>query len=111
MEQIAQGFENKTSFPNCMGALVGKHIRILCPDQSGCLFFNYQNYNAIDRLVLVQTNYKFIYVDIGAYCNECDHYFSELKYIRLIKKKTMILTSAKTVTWLSKTNSCCLRGR
>lgn len=67
MEQIAQECEKKTNFPNCIGALDGKHIRILSPDHSGSLFFNY---NSIVLLALVDTNYKFIHVDIGAYGKE-----------------------------------------
>lgn len=72
MAQIAEGFERKTNFPNCVGALDGKHIRILNPNNSGSLFFNYKNYNSVVLLALVDTNYKFIYVDIGAYGKECD---------------------------------------
>lgn len=33
MEQIAQEYEKKTNFPNCIGALDGKHIRILSGSQ------------------------------------------------------------------------------
>ncbi|KAJ8971718.1 hypothetical protein NQ314_000574 [Rhamnusium bicolor] len=37
MEQIAQDFDKKANFSNCMGALNGKHIRIVCSDHGGSL--------------------------------------------------------------------------
>ena len=37
---IAHGFQNKANFPNCVGALDGKHIRITKPQQSGSMYYN-----------------------------------------------------------------------
>lgn len=55
-----------------MGALDGKHIRICSPTHSGSLFFNYKSYNFIILLALVDSKYRFVYVDIGSYGKECD---------------------------------------
>ncbi|KAI8441108.1 hypothetical protein MSG28_009370, partial [Choristoneura fumiferana] len=66
MKQIAKDFDIKTNFPNCMGALDGKHIRICCPAHSGSLFYNYKGYNSIVLLALVDSKYRFVYVDIGS---------------------------------------------
>lgn len=41
-EDIASGFERKANFPHCLGAVDGKHIRILKPAKSGSMFFNYK---------------------------------------------------------------------
>jgi hypothetical protein len=38
---IANDFYRKTQFPNCIGAVDGKHIRIKMPTESGSLLFNY----------------------------------------------------------------------
>lgn len=72
LKQVAEAFDRNSNFPNCIGALDGKHIRILSPDHSGSLFFNYKGYNSIILLALVDSKYRFMYVDIGAYGKECD---------------------------------------
>ncbi|XP_008182845.1 uncharacterized protein LOC103309362 [Acyrthosiphon pisum] len=33
--KIAAGFENVANFPNCIGSIDGKHVRIICPEHSG----------------------------------------------------------------------------
>lgn len=72
IEEISADFDIHTNFPNCMGALDGKHIRICSPAHGGSLFYNYKNFNSIVLLGLTDSKYRFIYVDIGAYGKECD---------------------------------------
>ncbi|XP_039763959.1 protein ALP1-like [Pararge aegeria] len=71
LEDVAIEFDKKANFPNCIGAL-GKHVRITCPAHSGSLFYNYKGYNSIVLLALVDSRYRFIFVDIGAYGKESD---------------------------------------
>ncbi|XP_073402585.1 alpha-2-macroglobulin-like protein 1 isoform X2 [Dendrobates tinctorius] len=65
--RISRDFEEDCQFPNCIGALDGKHIRVRKPPNSGSQFFNYKQYFSVVLLALVDPQYKFLIVDIGAY--------------------------------------------
>ena len=69
---IANGFEIKANFPHCLGAVDGKHIRVVKPDQSGSMYFNYKDYFSFVLLAVVDAEYRFIFVSIGSYGKECD---------------------------------------
>ncbi|XP_018358394.1 PREDICTED: uncharacterized protein LOC108758103 [Trachymyrmex cornetzi] len=63
--EVAEDFFEKWQFPNCVGALDGKHIRIEAPTHSGSQFFNYKKYFSIVLLAICDANHKFVWVDIG----------------------------------------------
>lgn len=65
-------FGEKWNFPNVMGCLDGKHIRVQCPSRTGSLYYNYKDFFSIVLLALVGPNYKFIGVDIGSFGREGD---------------------------------------
>jgi hypothetical protein len=39
---IANGFQTRANFLNCIGAINSKHIRIIKPKDSGSLYYNYE---------------------------------------------------------------------
>ena len=57
--QIAEGFDASAQFPNCLGAMDGKHIRVKKPPHSGSRFFNYKHYFSIVLMAVADSNYKF----------------------------------------------------
>ncbi|KAM7304263.1 uncharacterized protein ISCGN_014163 [Ixodes scapularis] len=70
--RVADGFSRSWQFPNCLGAVDGKHILIQAPAKSGSMFFNYKGTYSIVLLAVVDSDYKFVVVDVGAYGKQSD---------------------------------------
>ncbi|XP_055839601.1 uncharacterized protein LOC129907421 [Episyrphus balteatus] len=65
--KIADDFAIRWQFPNCLGALDGKHIVFKSLRKDGAYYHNYKGSNSIILLALVDANCRFTFVDIG--CN------------------------------------------
>ena len=63
--RIERKFATRWNFPNCCGALDGKHAVIQSPARSGSLYYNYKGTFSLVLMALVDVDYRFIYVDIG----------------------------------------------
>ncbi|KAF0713214.1 protein ALP1-like, partial [Aphis craccivora] len=70
--KISSTFEVLWNFPHVVGCLDGKHLRVKCPEKSGSMFFNYKGYYSIVLQGVADVNYKFIFVDVGAYGKQSD---------------------------------------
>lgn len=62
---FADEYRSKWQFDQCLGALDGRHIELQSPVHSGTNFFNYKEYCSIVYMGLVDTNYSFLYFDMG----------------------------------------------
>lgn len=66
LEEISQKFYKYANFPHCAGAIDGKHIRIIKPDNSASTYYNYKDFFSFVLMAVVDADYCFLFVDIGA---------------------------------------------
>nr|CAH7742405.1 unnamed protein product [Callosobruchus chinensis] len=64
-KQISQEIFVQWNYPNCIGALDGKHILILRPENTVGEFHNYKGTHSIVLMAIVDAKYNFVYVNIG----------------------------------------------
>jgi len=69
---IAKQFQDRWQLPNCLGAGDGKHIRLLCPSNSGSEYYNYKGYYSLVLMAFVGPEYQFLFVDVGCQGNVSD---------------------------------------
>lgn len=70
--EISKDFEKNFNFPNCLGSIDGKHIRMQKPCGAGSEFFNYKNYNSIVLQGVADSYGNFISIDVGDFGRASD---------------------------------------
>ena len=83
LKKIEERFRNSWNVPHAVGALDGKHIAIMKPKKSGSEYFNYKGYFSLVLLALVNADYKFLCVNVGASGSSSDaQIFNRSKLIK-----------------------------
>lgn len=62
--KIAESFYEKRRFPNCLGAIDGRHIRIQKPAGSGTAYYNYKKFYSMVLQAHVDADYRYVTIDI-----------------------------------------------
>lgn len=96
LEQVAEDYKNKWKFPNCIGAIDGKHCQIKCPPGSGSSYFNYLKYFSILLQGVADANKKFITIEVGARGKQSDGgVFASSTLFNLIESKHFNIPPSK----------------
>lgn len=96
---IANGFYTKANFPNCLGAIDGKHIRIIKPEHTGSLYYNYKNYFSIVLLAICDSNYGFTFIDVGSYGKASDsQIFKNSNFYRSLQEQRLNIPNPLPIT-------------
>ncbi|XP_056408302.1 uncharacterized protein LOC130309503 [Hyla sarda] len=97
---IAEKFQEVTQFPNCVGAIDGKHIRFQKPAHTGSEYYNYKKFFSTILMAVADAQYRLIAVDIGSYGRTNDsRVFKNSAMGRRIYSDEMGLPEARAFPW------------
>lgn len=103
-KEISAEFQKYANFPNCIGAIDGKHIRIVQPSDTGSLYYNFKHFFSTVLLAVCDANYCFLYVDVGAYGKSSDStIFQESLFYKNVTEGKFNIPEPKPISNLDKT--------
>ena len=102
-KRIARDFESKWNFPNCIGAIDGKHVVLQAPARSDSSFFNYKKSHSIVLMAICDSNYSFRLVYIGdAGRNSDGGVFANIKMGHDITNKLLNIPESEVIKFSNK---------
>ena len=95
-KSIPDEFYKRLNFPNCIGAIGGKHVMIQCPSNSGSLFYNYKSYFSIVLLAIASADFRFVMVDVGSYGSSNDSsVLNQTTFFKHLRNKNLDVPTSK----------------
>ena len=61
---VGNEFKRKWGFPNCLGTVDRKHMKITPPTGRGSFYWNYKDFNSLVLMSIANANCEFLYCDI-----------------------------------------------
>lgn len=99
LEETSQKFYNYANFPHCVGAIDGKHIRIIKPDNSVSTYYNYEDFFSFVLMAVVDADYCFVFVDTGAPGSNADStIFKNITFWNALKCNSIKLPNEKILS-------------
>ncbi|KAJ1519122.1 hypothetical protein ONE63_011275 [Megalurothrips usitatus] len=96
-EAIASNFYARWNFPNCVGAIDGKHVVVQCFKSTGSAFYNYKGTFSTVLMACCDGEYRFIFITIGSAGRESDGgIFQTSDFGQAILRERLPLPQAKT---------------
>ena len=62
--EISRKFEQRWNYSHVLGAIDGKHVRIIKFNNGGSYFYNYKHTHSIILLAIAGSEYECLYVDV-----------------------------------------------
>lgn len=72
LNNVADKYFDKWQFPNCVGAIDGKHCRIKNPPHAGSSYYNYKHFFSMHLQALVDADKRFLVVEVGGRGRQSD---------------------------------------
>lgn len=87
--KIANELYERWNFPHCAGAMDGKHVLLQAPFNSESTFYNYKKSFSIVLLALVDADYRFTFIDVGAQgrLNDAGIFAETTLYRKMIRRE------------------------
>lgn len=81
-----------------MGALDGKRILLQAPVNSGSVYYDYKHQFSLILMALVDAQYRFLYVDVGANGRQCDAgVFANCSLSSALEKNSLNIPGPRTL--------------
>ena len=102
-ERISSKFNERWEFPNCLGAIDGKHVVMQPRPESGSQFFNYKHTHSLVLLAIAGPDYECLFADIGTNGRVSDGgVWNKSKIEQMIENKQIELPADRCLPFGSK---------
>lgn len=91
-KKTAAKYHNIWNFSQCLGAIDGKHVRIICPAHADTKYFNCKSYYSILLPEEADATYEFTTIDVGGYDMQSDgDTFRSSRVFQVMRNKNLSL--------------------